>query len=483
VNVIRKALGIFAALVAGVVALDLAAHAGDEAEAEEALKGEEEHASPRPVSEADLREGRPIYVRECSACHGERGDGKGPASAFLDPKPRDFTAGLFKLRSTPAGSPPRTEDVLHTLERGIPGTAMPSFAFLPEAQRRLVGAVVLNFADQLESPEPDALPDPGAAPPATPELLARGKEVYELMQCGSCHGKLGRGDGPSAKTLRDDAGNFIKVRDFTTGIFRGGGGPRDLYDRFVTGMDGTPMPAYGDSVVGEDRWALVHHVLSLRVTPAPAPLPQDPIKAGRAVAVKYGCRGCHVLDDGKGGEVGPDLRVSGQKLGSDWVRAFVAAPRDVGKIYPWRPWRMPHLGLSEDECAAVTRYLAAMGRRKEAPAEVPDPATFAAARVEEGKNLYLLRCTECHNLGTVIETPPAKQQGPDLIRVAGRVDYAWARKWIIDPKKIDPKTKMTVPGLTPEQVDSVRMFVWKTSLDAEVPDRRCPLDPSCSARR
>jgi hypothetical protein len=45
--------------------------------------------------------------------------------------------------------------------------------------------------------------------------------------------------------------------------------------------------------------------------------------------------------------------------------------------------------------------------------------------------------------------------------------YDWAHPWILDPKKLDASTKMTVPGLTPEQVEAVRMFVWKTSLEAK----------------
>ena len=45
-------------------------------------------------------------------------------------------------------------------------------------------------------------------------------------------------------------------------------------------------------------------------------------------------------------------------------------------------------------------------------------------------------------------------------------DYEFAKRWILDPKAIDPKTRMVVPDVTPEQVDAVRMFVWKTSMDA-----------------
>jgi mono/diheme cytochrome c family protein len=287
------------------------------------------------------------------------------------------------------------------------------------------------------------------------------------MQCAACHGQGGKGDGPSAAGLADDDGNPIKVRDFTTGVYRGGAERKDLYYRFTTGLDGTPMPAFADSISDADRWALVDFIKSLEVKPSPEHLPADAIAAGRAVAAKYSCRACHVLDDGKGGSAGPDLRISGQKLDSDWVRAFVQTPREKGKIYPWRAARMPHLGLSPEEADAVARYLAAMGKREAGPATKPARESFVQAKLAEGQLIYMLRCTECHNLGHVIETPAAKQQGPDLINVAGRVDYGWARKWILDPQKVYPGTKMTVPGLTPEQVDAVRMFIWKTSMEAQ----------------
>jgi cytochrome c oxidase cbb3-type subunit 2 len=427
-------------------------------------------ASPRPgkrpFTDAELSAGKPLYLRECSACHGERGDGQGPAANFLNPRPRDFTRKMFKLRTTENGVPPASADISRTIEQGIPGTAMPSFRFLSDDERHKIAAYVLDKADLLDDPEPAQIEDPGAPPPTTPVTLARGKALYEQAQCWQCHGANGKGNGQAAASLKDDDGRPIKVRDFTTGVFRGGGERRDLYYRFVTGMDGSPMPNFKESIPSvPDRWALVDYVMSLKETPLQAPLPADPLLAGRAVAAKYSCRGCHVLDDGKGGEVGPDLRVSGQKLDAEWVRAFLKAPRDYGKIYPWRVYRMPHLGLDDTEAQAMAKYLYTMGARK-GPAATPEPASLASAHLDEGKTLFVLRCTECHTLGKVIETPLAKQQGPDLIRVAHRVDFDWAKKWITDPKKIDPKTKMTVPGITPAQVDAVRAFVWKSSIEA-----------------
>lgn len=421
----------------------------------------------RPVTDRDAMQGRALYVQECSACHGERGDGQGPAAKFLDPLPRDFTKAKFKLRTTPYGEPPATADVLGIIERGIPGTAMPSFRFLSEDDRRKLAAQVLAFSDLIDSPEPAPVPDPGEGLPATSASAARGKAVYDEMRCASCHGEKGKGDGPSAETLVDDEERPIKVRDFTSGVFRGGDTRKDLYYRFVTGMSGTPMPSFAESVKEEDRWALIDHVMSLRVPPEKKTRPADPIAAGREVIGKYGCQGCHVLEDGVGGNVGPEYKLVAAKLGTPWIRRFLASVRDFPKVYPWRPHRMPDLKLTPEEIDLMAKYFAAVGNRKDGPLVLPDASKFPAGKVEEGKNFYMVKCAQCHALGKVVETPAATQQGPDLVNVASRLDYEWTKAWILDPKKFDPQSKMTVPGLTPEEVDSVRMFIWKVSMEAE----------------
>jgi len=225
------------------------------------------HDSRRPLTDADAKAGRTPYLRECGRCHGERGDGAGPQARALDPSPRDFTQRPFKFRTTPAGQPPTTADVLRTIEQGVPGTAMLSFAFLPEEERKQIAARVLEFARLLDEPEPQPLADPGA-PPSTPDAIARGRQVYADAGCASCHGADGKGDGDSAPDLKDAAGRPIKPADFTAGVYRGGSDARDLYHRIATGVDGTPMPAYGDVLSPADLWAVVDYVGSLRATPA-----------------------------------------------------------------------------------------------------------------------------------------------------------------------------------------------------------------------
>ena len=77
-----------------------------------------------------LLSGRNLYMRHCLHCHGVSGDGNGPTSPYLNPKPRDYRRGEFKFTSTTIGIKARRDDLQLVLKNGIPGTSMPSFALL-----------------------------------------------------------------------------------------------------------------------------------------------------------------------------------------------------------------------------------------------------------------------------------------------------------------------------------------------------------------
>src|ERR1051325_5292898 len=98
-----------------------------------------------PVEIHDTLQGHFVYMRNCVFCHGKRGDGKGEMSPTLQPPPRDFGAGLFKYRSTPSGSLPTNEDLARTIRQGIPDTAMPAFAALPQRDIEAVIEYVKTF--------------------------------------------------------------------------------------------------------------------------------------------------------------------------------------------------------------------------------------------------------------------------------------------------------------------------------------------------
>lgn len=48
--------------------------------------------NPFPWSEENVKKGRELYVANCSWCHGDRADGKGPVAGGFNPAPIDFAA-------------------------------------------------------------------------------------------------------------------------------------------------------------------------------------------------------------------------------------------------------------------------------------------------------------------------------------------------------------------------------------------------------
>ncbi len=216
-----------------------------------------------PRTEDLLARGRIVYERRCGGCHGARGDGNGPAATFLFPRPRDFTAGVFKFRTTPSGSLPTDGDLFRTVTRGVRWTAMPTWHELPEKDRLAVVAFIKTLSARWEEEQPQppvVIPPP---PPATPAMLARGRELYRQARCWECHGDSGRGDGPAAGELTDDFHFPIRPADFTRGQFKGGAHVTDIFRAMTLGLDGTPMPSFADSMSDEERWAISYYVLSL----------------------------------------------------------------------------------------------------------------------------------------------------------------------------------------------------------------------------
>ena len=90
--------------------------------------------------------GKALYRRYCIGCHGSQGDGSGENAAWIDPKPRDFTAGVFKCRSTPSGTLPTDQDLFNSITRGFVNTGMPSWKPLTDQNRADLVAYVKTFS-------------------------------------------------------------------------------------------------------------------------------------------------------------------------------------------------------------------------------------------------------------------------------------------------------------------------------------------------
>src|SRR5438093_4414443 len=235
----------------------------------------------------DANAGKAVYERKCLLCHGERGDGKGPSAELLLPKPRDFTRGLYKVRST-ANKTPTDQDLFRIITERMPVTSMPAWAVLLEKDRHNLVAYLKSFAPEVfkEAPKKLELPKEVSSSEAS---IKRGKEMFEAIECHKCHGTEGRADGPSRPELKDEWGFPVAPANLTKRwTFRGGASRTDIATRLANGVLGTPMPAFLDSVEKpEDIWHLTHYIVSLgpdsphyatlvTVTAVTGAIPDDP---------------------------------------------------------------------------------------------------------------------------------------------------------------------------------------------------------------
>jgi mono/diheme cytochrome c family protein len=221
--------------------------------------------APDLGTDAQRASGKALYLKYCSQCHGDNGDGEGYAAPHLLPRPRNFTTGKFKVRTTPTGALPTHQDLVNIIKRGMPYTSMPAWPGLTDQQVTDIAYFVktfsADFANREIVPQPIAIP---SAPNATPESIEQGKKLYADTGCIRCHGNLGRGDGPSAPTLRDDWGQPIRPADLSEiWTFRGGSTREDIFRTMSTGFNGTPMPGFVDALSAEQRWAITDFIVSL----------------------------------------------------------------------------------------------------------------------------------------------------------------------------------------------------------------------------
>jgi mono/diheme cytochrome c family protein len=245
----------------------------------------------RSAEAQDADRGKVVYGKWCAGCHGDDGKGDGDGAMFMLPRPRDFTRGVYQVRTTANGELPTDDDLLHVVDEGMPGTAMPGWrARLSDQERRNVVAYVKSFSRFFQGASPEPLTF-GKPPKASPEGIAEGERVFRQLECFKCHGNQGRGDGPSAPTLHDDWDHPIRAANLTEGWnFNGGGEVEQIFRRLRTGLDGTPMPSFSDVldakvITQEQLWRLAQYVRSL--TPERPPV-REVMRAVRVAALPAG---------------------------------------------------------------------------------------------------------------------------------------------------------------------------------------------------
>ena len=192
------------------------------------------------------------------------------------------------------------------------------------------------------------------------------------------------------------------------------------------------------------------------------------ILEGQAIADKYNCRACHVLQE-QGGAIGPVIAAAklasgevaslaagmvfgppslvseGARVQPQWLYRFFTDP---GTVRPWLDVRMPTFDFDDRELNALTAYFAAVD-------DVPYPfesayttaLEYPADLVREGEEMSAdrrgsLQCFSCHFRGDQQPRVPSTQWAPDLALAAGRLRPEWIDGWIKDPQALQPGTNM-----------------------------------------
>jgi cytochrome c oxidase cbb3-type subunit 2 len=356
--------------------------------------------------------GKAVYDARCVQCHGSTGKGDGAAAALLNVRPRDFTSGKYKFRSTESGSIPTDEDLSATIQNGLHGTAMPDWKpFIGGDSLKAVIAYIKSFSPRFENEKPKPV-NIGPAVPSSPATVAVGKRVFEKLQCAKCHGTDGAGAEVVATELKDEWGRETQATNLTEPWnFRGGATARDVYLRFRTGVDGTPMPSYKGTASESEMWSLANYVLSIKrkaawemnerelkgfYTTLDKRNKDNPLQRGKYLVETLGCGFCHSplnadgsIDESKKYAGGQTWRLTpygdfvSYNLTSDketglggWTDAefkkFITTGvrRNGTRMLPFpMPWS-GYAGMKDDDLNAITAYLRTL------PAvynKIPDP--------------------------------------------------------------------------------------------------------------
>ena len=167
------------------------------------------------------------------------------------------SAGLL-----PAGASGPAIAEIDTLLRLVEGTGLPDS--VSARARRLSESLATRFGVVLDET------------PAVAPSLSLGRDVYGI-ECATCHGQLGRGDGAAV------AGLSPPPADLTDFRFLADATPLDFYKRVTIGVAGTAMPAYESRLTAEQRWAVALYATTFRYPvprgDVPAPLRDFPATA------------------------------------------------------------------------------------------------------------------------------------------------------------------------------------------------------------
>ena len=230
------------------------------------------------------------------------------------------------------------------------------------------------------------------------------------------------------------------------------------------------MPQFGFT---DDEAAAVTTVLQA-LTKEKVPLestrrlsaPEQAVERGRRLIRDHNCRGCHVYEEA-GGAIRqslartmaatgmnedearataiafspPIIDGEGAKVQPEWLFEFL---RNPSPIRPWLKVRMPTFGFDDRDASDLVHHFAAKENRpfpfQTLPATAPQGAELKAALTLFGPDYF--NCWNCHQQGARKPSGPPEGWAPDLMLAHQRLNPDWIARWIENPQKLMPGTRM-----------------------------------------
>jgi mono/diheme cytochrome c family protein len=284
-----------------------------------------------------------------------------------------------------------------------------------------------------------AVTDEAARLSGEPLRVRAGREVIQALRCFNCHEIRGFDDRSPKPPIRSR-------RSWSEADIAALHAPRSAAE----GTDGRSA----ESLPLDFGWGSTERErLALALTAIAGPTDNGRTldmpwhrreAAGRAFVAERNCIGCHVIE-GIGGDLvrlapepslGPPLLTpEGARVQRDWLRGFLRQPRT---IRPWLSVRMPTFAWNDSDLDRATEYFWEISPQADAAKPAASGAPAAA-----GKELFdLLKCQQCHVLGTVPKDQPTANLAPDLRMAHDRLQPAWILAWLRNPSAILPGTRM-----------------------------------------
>jgi cytochrome c1 len=215
------------------------------------------------------------------------------------------------------------------------------------------------------------------------------------------------------------------------------------------------------------------------------------IVESRRIMHHYNCIGCHEIEN-RGGFIRkyyqenpalapPVLNGEGEKVQSNWLFSFLKAP------FPIRPWlrlRMPTFGLSDQETNLFVSYFNGLSKL-EIPYAYFDEGKVPQEHLEAARVLFTkdyFDCLSCHQQGEKKPEGPEEGWAPDLNLARSRLNPNWIIKWLQDPQKVQPGTKMPsffpggpdniLGGKDDRQIEALRDYIMMLGRQAPAESRK-----------